>query len=52
MTEYASAITGHVPATCADITRAKKELGYAPQIDLADGLKKQYQWLQSLKLTL
>lgn len=50
--QYAPSMTGDASSTCADITRAKKELGYAPQVDLVEGLKKQYQWSQSLKLTL
>ena len=35
---------GDVPKTFADITRAKQLLGYNPQTQLKEGLKKFYEW--------
>jgi UDP-glucuronate 4-epimerase len=35
---------GDVPKTFADISKAKKLLGYTPDTKLKDGLKKFYQW--------
>ena len=37
---------GDVPLTCADLTRATTELGYAPKIPLATGLAHYCQWLR------
>ena len=36
---------GDVPKTYADISKAKKELGYEPKISLIIGLKKMYEWM-------
>ena len=30
-----------------DITRAKKMLGYKPEVDFNEGLKRYYEWLQN-----
>ena len=38
---------GDVPKTFADITKAKKLLGYNPQTKLSDGLEKFYQWFKA-----
>jgi UDP-glucuronate 4-epimerase len=35
---------GDVPKTYADITKAKQLLGYDPQTQIHDGLKKFYDW--------
>lgn len=35
---------GDVPQTCADITKAKKLLGYHPQTQIEDGIAKFVQW--------
>ena len=35
---------GDVRHTCADITKAQRILGYAPQVRLGDGLRKQFLW--------
>ncbi|UCG31330.1 MAG: GDP-mannose 4,6-dehydratase [candidate division WOR-3 bacterium] len=40
---------GDVRHTAADITRAKKLLGYAPAYDLEKGLTNEVAWLQNLK---
>ena len=37
---------GDVPKTYADITKAKKLLGYDPQTKLKDGIKKFYDWFK------
>ena len=37
---------GDVPTTFADISKAKKLLGYNPQTKLNDGLKKFYEWFK------
>ncbi len=37
---------GDVPITCADITRAKKALGYSPGTDLATGIGHFWTWFQ------
>lgn len=35
---------GDVPITYADISKAKKLLGYKPQVNIEDGMKKFYDW--------
>lgn len=35
---------GDVPATYADISRAREELGYAPSVPIEEGLKRFYAW--------
>jgi len=37
---------GDVDRTWADLTRSRGELGYAPQTSLADGIAKQWAWMQ------
>ena len=37
---------GDVDRTCADISKARKELGYAPQIKLDEGLEKAVTWVR------
>lgn len=39
---------GDVPHTLADIQKAHKELNYSPQIQLSDGLKEEWTWIQEL----
>lgn len=39
---------GDVPHTFAKIDKAKNDLGYSPRIELHDGLKEEWIWLQSL----
>ena len=39
---------GDVNRTWADLTKARKELGYAPSTSLLEGITKQWDWLQSL----
>ncbi|MEZ4365349.1 MAG: GDP-mannose 4,6-dehydratase [Kofleriaceae bacterium] len=38
---------GDVPVTCADITRAQRDLGYAPRTALADGVAAFWAWAQA-----
>ena len=35
---------GDVSITCADITKAQRELGYDPEVSLREGLERQYEW--------
>jgi UDP-glucose 4-epimerase len=39
---------GDVPHTLADIQKAHKDLNYSPQIQLSDGLKEEWTWIQGL----
>ncbi len=39
---------GDVAHTSADITKAKRVLGYGPKIDIKKGLREEYEWLKSL----
>lgn len=42
---------GEMEKTCADIARARKDLGYAPAVKFADGLQKTVEWIhQELRL--
>jgi len=38
---------GDVNRTFADVSHSKAELGYEPSVSLEDGLKAQWEWLQS-----
>ena len=37
---------GDVEKTCADISRARKDLGYDPKVSIAEGLEKTVAWVQ------
>lgn len=37
---------GDVRRTYADLTRSTKELGYQPEVDFEDGLRRQWAWIQ------
>jgi UDP-glucuronate 4-epimerase len=37
---------GDVMVTCADVTRAKEDLGYAPSVPVAEGLRRYVEWYQ------
>lgn len=39
---------GDARHTAADVSKAKKILGYQPQVSLAEGLQQEWQWIQSL----
>jgi len=36
---------GDVPRTCADLTRTQTELGWTPEVELDDGLRRQWEWI-------
>jgi UDP-glucose 4-epimerase len=38
---------GDARHTAADVSKAQKVLGYQPQVSLYDGLKQEWQWIQS-----
>jgi len=38
---------GDVPVTCADITKARRLLGYNPQVPIAEGLRRYVAWYRS-----
>ena len=40
---------GDADVTSADLSRARDLLGYQPQVDLADGLRSQWEWLAALE---
>ena len=44
--KYADSQKGDAMHTYADITKAKRDLGYSPTIDIYEGLKRQYDWLK------
>ena len=35
---------GDVPHTCADISKARRDLGYNPQVKLEDGLRRMFEF--------
>jgi len=38
---------GDVPVTCADVSKARERLGYAPKVPLAEGLKRYVEWCRA-----
>lgn len=42
--EFADARVGEIERSCLDVTRARVELGWSPEIDLADGLHQTIKW--------
>jgi UDP-glucuronate 4-epimerase len=38
---------GDVPVTCADVSKARERLGYAPKVPLAEGLKRYVEWYRA-----
>lgn len=44
---YRSEQAGDVRHTAADISRAKKELGYAPEVTLEEGIRRYMKWLMA-----
>src|SRR3984885_2380495 len=46
--EYADARTGEVPASALDPTRASRVLGWKPDTDLTEGIKRTVDWLRRL----
>lgn len=39
---------GDVRHTFADMTKAREKLGYKPEVQLQDGLRKEYEWIKEL----
>ncbi|MDR7303871.1 NAD-dependent epimerase/dehydratase family protein [Haloactinomyces albus] len=48
-TSPVAARDGDVPATLADHSRAREVLGWGPQVDLAGGMRRHWQWLTADK---
>jgi nucleoside-diphosphate-sugar epimerase len=46
--EYIEKAMGDARHTSADVSKAKKILGYNPQVGLAEGLAKEWEWIKSL----
>ncbi|ERN41554.1 nucleoside-diphosphate-sugar epimerase [Rubidibacter lacunae KORDI 51-2] len=47
---YQDRAMGDARHTSADVTKAKQLLGYQPQVSLADGLAREWEWVQALYL--
>jgi UDP-glucuronate 4-epimerase len=41
---------GDVPVTCADITKARRLLGYAPEVPIVEGLRRYVAWYREQAL--
>ena len=46
--ERTEAARGDMESTLADITKARKNLGYNPKTELREGLKKEFEWMRSI----
>lgn len=46
--DYGDRARGDARHTSADVTKAKTILGYDPQVKLAEGLQKEWEWIQTL----
>ncbi len=46
--DYIEQAKGDARHTSADITKAKKVLGYAPQVSLTEGLTREWEWIQTI----
>ncbi len=44
-----SAAKGDVKHTWSDISKAKEQLGYSPKTNIAEGLKKEFEWIKNLR---
>jgi UDP-glucose 4-epimerase len=44
---FADARTGEIERSCLDVTRARQELGWSSQVDLAEGLGHTVRWAQA-----
>jgi len=47
--EYLPEQPGDVPATRADLARARRELGYHPEVNLREGIEQMWRWLVETK---
>lgn len=45
---YAEARTGELQAIALDATRAQRELGWLPEIHLAEGIQRTMEWLRAI----
>lgn len=50
-TRAVAAQHGDVPATLADLTRAREQLGWSPQVDLIEGMRRHWQWMSATEST-
>lgn len=48
---FAEARAGDVRFSCADISKARRDLGYEPQINLEEGLSRTLAWVQASRKT-
>jgi nucleoside-diphosphate-sugar epimerase len=46
--EYQAMAMGDARHTAADVTKARTQLGYDPQVQLAEGLTREWEWVRSL----
>ncbi|NJN72807.1 MAG: NAD-dependent epimerase/dehydratase family protein [Limnothrix sp. RL_2_0] len=46
--DYGARATGDARHTSADVTKAKTILGYDPKVQLSEGLRAEWQWIQSI----
>ena len=46
--DYVEKAKGDARHTSADITKAKKILGYCPKVSLSEGLTREWEWIQSI----
>ena len=46
---YLDRVKGDVMHTHADITRAQRELGYAPSVSLEEGLDREVHWVRNIR---
>lgn len=44
--KHAPMQAGDVERTCADLTRARRDLGYAPKVSLEEGLRRTVAWVK------
>ncbi len=45
---YVGSQAGDARRTAADISKARRELGFAPRVGLREGLEREYRWVESL----
>lgn len=45
---YTSRQAGDARRTAADISKARRELGFAPRVGLREGLEREYRWVEAL----